>query len=947
MSSLSKAQVETDGYMLAASVLDSFDPAAIQPFLLDESQSLDYDELLAKAVLTQVGPTAFEWRLSDEARKASLRILAKHDKLQQALAMNPGRRKNTYQKVFEQYIHGEAPSLDVQSLEQLQASLQAVRLLSDVVPEMPDESAVTALVRKQTFLQQFRVLADEHFFGRSNELLQLNEFVDALPVSGYSRLRRAVISFASDQLGMDSFVKTPPLMIQGPGGIGKSSLLAKFLIEHADRGVQNNLVFAYIDFDRSAIWPDEPLTVLADIAGQFASQASSNGADLLQLQQDINEELSRSEDYSVEYDSSESLGRASVAENRQLRYLQRFISLSKIVFPHGKKTTMLLVFDSFEEVTQRGKSHVLTLFRFLNDLQLAAPRLRIVLSGRGALRVQVGHKKLELRPVDPKTALAILDSYEITDQEILKCIIARVGGHPLSIRLAAQLVAIAKREAALNPDGAHWDQLFSSKLNARLDEGILFRRIVDHIDDPEVRKLINPGFVLRVLTPDLILYVLKDACNLAITSSDEAKDLFAKLAAYNSLVSQRSQWKLKHRSDVRGMILDALRRTQPDLCKQIWKAGVIYYEDKLRVSDRAEEMYCRLMLSEPPDELNRRWRPGIEKLLINSHDEMPKASADFLQYKLISGGTALADAAHFPADALAMRQAEEMKYLLSRGDARAALAVPDSPLQVGDDPLHPHYALTARVYAQMGEFDVAFQMAYSGLELLDRGFHTETSNYLDLLLLAAQMCLEWHRSGRDASMRSFASEAMSADQLWRWFRAVPRGRATRYRRLRVAVYVLDLIKLDINQSHPAVGLGKLEMQCVATVLHLIRKINSFEDEINGLFILRMFALLAFDLPARTELRTLLALEPVRRALVDGFVEQIGKGIQQVAAQLDISGSRASDLFRYVTGQESTSMLRTTLESGEYSDADFQIVAQAIAFEFALRDSNRRAASTVF
>jgi hypothetical protein len=936
-----KSRDDMDAYILAASVLDSFDPETIQPFPVNGPDGGDYDALLSKAVLTQLGPTAFEWRLGDELRRSGLRILGESGLLRQALDANPGRRRNIYQTIFEQYVDGLAPSLETQSMEQLQASLQAVQLLSGVVPAIPEEETVAALVRKQAFLQQFRVLADDHFFGRVNELQQLDAFVDAKPVSGLRRLRRAAASFVSEQFGMESFVKTPPLMIHGPGGIGKSSLLAKFLIDHADLGAQNSLVFAYIDFDRGAIWPDEPLTVLADIAGQLASQAGSDGAGLLRLQQDINAELSHSEDYSAEYDSSETLASASVAEDRSQRYLQLFTELSLAAFPNVRKTTLLLVFDSFEEVTQRGESHAFILFRFLNQLQLALPRLRTVLSGRGSLRLRVEHQKLELRPVDPKTALAILDSYGIANREILTRILARVGGHPLSIRLAAQLAALMQREMALTGDDG-WDQLFSSKLDARLDEGVLFRRIVAHIDDTEVRKLISPGFALRLLTPEVILHVLKDACHLEVDSLDQARDLFTRLATHNSLVSQRSQWQLKHRADVRGMILDGLRRTQPDLCKRIWQAGVRYYEGKSGVSHRAEEMYCRLMLAEPIERMEQRWLPGIEKLLSNASDELPNESAEFLRYKLISEGRTTLRDADFSQDALAMRQAEEMKYLLSRGDAKAALGVSDAVLTSGDHPFHPHYALTARAYAQMGEFEKAFDMARSGLETLDREFHTETSNYLDLLLLAAQMSLEWRRTGRESSGGLRDGAVMSTDQLWRWCRAVPRGRATRYRRLRVAVYVLDLVRLDKAPDDHDGGFAKLEAQCVATIRHLLRKLHSFEDEINGLFILRTFALLASEPPVATELRTLLALDPVRGALADGFADRIGKSL----ARYGPSGGGAG-LLGYVSGPESALMLRATLDSGEYADAEFQVLAQALAAEFARRDSSRHAAPALF
>jgi len=932
-----KHEADTDAYLLAASVLDSFDPALIAPFRFKETQSSDYDALLAKAVLTQLGPTAFEWRMSDDVRKAGLRILASQGLLREALSVNPGRTKSIYQAVFEQYIVGGAPPLNLQSIEQLQASLQAVRLLAGVLPNLPEERDIAALVRKQTFLQQFRLLADAHFFGRTDELRKLEEFVDARPVSGLRHMRRSVYEFVSRNLGMDSFVKAPPLLIKGPGGIGKSSLLAKFLIQHADSGAKDGLVFAYIDFDRAGIWPDEPLTVLAELAGQFANQAGQYCEHLLQLQTDINEALSRSADYSVEYDSSESLGSASVAQQRQKHYLSRFADLSERAFVRGRRTTMLLVFDSFEEVTQRGESHVITLFGFLNEIQLAMPRLRSVLSGRGALRLQVDHIPLELRPIKGNTTMEILRSYDIADPDILECIVERVSGHPLSIRLAAQLVVMSERDATLDPSLATWKERFFSKLDERLDEGIIFRRIIAHIDDPELRKLVSPGFVLRLITPELILYVLKEPCGLKVDSIVDARNLFLRLAQYNSLVSQRSSWRLKHRADVRGMILEGLLRTDPDLCRQIWQRGAVHFSHQLDVSNRAEEMYCRLMLSDSPDEMNQSWMPGMENLLSSSQDELPAESAEFLQYKLLTGDRSVHELPKFSSAAHVLREAEEMKFLLSRGDADGALKVPKRLPQPGENPLDPLYVLTARAYAQLRQFDRAFEMAYQALELVSGRAQTDTNNNLDLLLLAMQISLEWRGPGR----RSAGGSTFSPDKVWHWFQEIPRGPLTRYRRLRVAMYMIELIRLESEGDVHLGGRTGLEADCVVYALGLLDKTNSFHREINGLFMLKTYGLLAAEQPGRFALRTLLMLYQVRNTLAGGFAQALNKRLKDVMGRRKVHSSRADQLLAYLGKDVSGASRRAVLEGSEFSNLDFQVLADAVALEFAERDRSRR------
>ena len=48
----------------------------------------------------------------------------------------------------------------------------------------------------------------------------------------------------------------------------------------------------------------------------------------------------------------------------------------------GQNQTLMLVLDTFEEAQYRSRVFVKALFDFLEELQLIAPRLRTVISGR-------------------------------------------------------------------------------------------------------------------------------------------------------------------------------------------------------------------------------------------------------------------------------------------------------------------------------------------------------------------------------------------------------------------------------------------------------------------------------------------------------------------------------------------------------------------------------------
>ena len=61
-------------------------------------------------------------------------------------------------------------------------------------------------------------------------------------------------------------------MIHGPGGRGKSALVSRFILEHATLPDTQKFPWAYLDFDRPSIQPEEPLTLLLEAVRQLGIQ---------------------------------------------------------------------------------------------------------------------------------------------------------------------------------------------------------------------------------------------------------------------------------------------------------------------------------------------------------------------------------------------------------------------------------------------------------------------------------------------------------------------------------------------------------------------------------------------------------------------------------------------------------------------------------------------------
>ena len=110
-----------------------------------------------------------------------------------------------------------------------------------------------------------RTLVADGFFGRARELAEMAEYAELVLVAGHlaragRRLRRIL-----------KISNKPPLMIFGPGGAGKSTLVAKFVLDYVDAAGARRFPFAYLSFDRPDLNIEQPLTLLEEAARQMAA----------------------------------------------------------------------------------------------------------------------------------------------------------------------------------------------------------------------------------------------------------------------------------------------------------------------------------------------------------------------------------------------------------------------------------------------------------------------------------------------------------------------------------------------------------------------------------------------------------------------------------------------------------------------------------------------------
>lgn len=607
-----------------AAVLSSFRPDDLRKLAPDAE---GFETLLSDSAPLDTGDTPGHWTLLPALRAS---VIARMAPGQLSVAVIAARKIAADDDPLLEALHvllRPQNSIHELTIPNLAAIAPIVPALPTILSWAPSADDVERRLEFLRLLQPFERLVGTHFAGRKAELQQLSDYVGVLPAgSTYEAISRMV------------FTRKAPLLLYGAGGVGKSTLVAKFILMHATLPEAKRFPFAYLDFDRPALLASEPATILVEAVRQIGLQypVAFNAAQRLRAA--WNEKLQESGRRRGPI--RKTAGSADrTTRKRVLEEFVRFLGTLDVV-----RGPLLLVLDTFEEVQHRSDVYVGELMKFLDELGHAVPRLRTILSGRADVPGIHVDSKLPLPDFDSAAAVGFLLQRGVTDPVVANAIVKQVGGNPLTLHLAA---AVAAGEGATK-DGISDLETHSAfgliRVKKRHIQGQLFQRILNHIHDEDVVKIAHPGLVLRRVTADLIQKVLAKPCGIDVPTEERANELFAKLRKEVALVSPAGEGVLEHRADVRRLMLDSLRETRPRETREIDELAAGYYAQQPGVIPRAEEIYHRLMLGDPHQEIDALFLDGVEDYLRGAIDEVPAPEKAFLAEKL---GVAL------PADAKA------------------------------------------------------------------------------------------------------------------------------------------------------------------------------------------------------------------------------------------------------------------------------------------------------
>jgi hypothetical protein len=580
---LGKAELEDrQAYRHAAAVLASIDDiSSLKPLGSGGSSYSAADLLGDDLVPVRAKRLGGKVMLSVDVRHQALSELAARDAFVFALAANPAERSGPIQAQFESYLIGKAKPVEQQTLLELEDTLQALLWLDGIPIEHPSLDEVRRRLDLLRMLAPFESLAgDEVFRGRRRELDFLRRYVGVIaPAALLSRLARSTLDWIKPR-------EQPALSVFGPGGVGKSALVARFMLEHDRLPEEARIPFAYLDFDRPTLDITRPLTLCLEMIRQLHLQFPTQGnfGPLFAFVTKKVDEVLDSDQLNAAYSVLADL--LGIIESK--------------LGPRPYVVTL----DTFEEVQYRLGGSVFPFWDMLVRLQKQRPFLRVVISGRAPVtNLRLAGRppnSLEIGSLDTPAAIAFLQALGITNADVAEKIVEQVGAVPLSLKLAASLIKREGKDADsvrnLTGSSRFW---FSA--SDEMIQGQLFERILSHIHNPQVERLAHPGLVMRRITPDVILNILNEPCSLAITTAQEAQSLFNELRNETALVmvnQDEDAEELVHRPELRRIMLKLLVQKSPAQVRDIHQRAVEWYSSRSGLRARAEELYHRLQLGE-------------------------------------------------------------------------------------------------------------------------------------------------------------------------------------------------------------------------------------------------------------------------------------------------------------------------------------------------------------
>jgi len=587
-----------------AAVLGWFKPGNLVPLT---DRRLRQRVLSGLVVQSEVRPEDGVWRLDMAPRREELAALAKDSQAAaRALRETRAETMDPESHLLRRVVQGK-PLRTARIPGAHTASVRQVAEWTDgIFANAPRPAEVRGLQARQALKESLGVLL-HRFRGRESELKALHRFVAHAPAT---------------------LATLPILAVSGIGGVGKSTLLARFTQGLLERPERSRPAVVLIDFDRPRFASGDPVALTFELTRQVAAWFPAIAEPLRQLRHDVRKNLLSAD--LASRSQMETFGHEAVARStsEMSHMLRGILDRAKVGVAGGRPLVVIL--DTFEVLQgsraersdgvpqasgHAGFRGVDAVAEWADDLfsRSGLRGLKLLVAGRAPIAEdptfgpQLTQPEIVLRGLDHPSATALLRDHGLsaTDAALVMEAVsdpADGSGNPLILRLAARLV----KAGTVRPAALRKARLGEGKaLDQELVQGVLYRRILDHIGDTEKNKalavLAHPGLVLRRVTPHLIEKVLIPLTDLRTCKGIDPRALFERLRREIWLVRESGPDTVTHRTDLRRTMLRLIDADTRGQARRIHRAAARYY---LRGQDphlspelaAGEAFYHRLML---------------------------------------------------------------------------------------------------------------------------------------------------------------------------------------------------------------------------------------------------------------------------------------------------------------------------------------------------------------
>lgn len=683
--------------LVEAAVVNTFLPQDLAPDAVQSQERSHAENVVLNFAETSRTPDGkLQWSLNNETRAEVIKATINTSSLRHAIDRTSGVFHDPGSEALRKCL-SEEPVTENLDLNSLEATRTAVSLLSRLLPDLPNLANldIQSLDREIEYRRLLRVFERmigrrpkpdgtkpiERFYGRDNEIEALRDYVGVVPAETVrSRFRRGINWLTRKISGRAPFV------LWGVGGVGKTTLVSKFMLEHAEAAV-GRFPFSYLDFDRNTISARRPSGLLMEMCQQVGAQFDK----LTQPMADLRlrtASLARTFDVTTDYESTSNLT-SYTQEFRKL--IDDFLSHEESTFEWARP--FLLVFDTFE-VVQYSTDDVINLEEFVSSFSYSQEnrlwnRLRLIISGRNPVEMFLGAvESRELGALDESGSRAMLIDLasdakkHISEGEAQELVAAvakatgeKTGGvQPLRLKLIGNLFETEE------DDGPTIVRSLLDELRKPLEpgglaasvliDGILVRRVLAHVRDDRVKTLADPGLVVRRITPEVIKEVMTRATTDPSVNEPEGTDgepsppwvvddleaqrIFDEFGKEGTLVEPDDIFPyadspirgLRHRGDVRRQMLPLIRLRRPNRFGLVHRLAFDYFSRDVEAKKRdggnempsaAEAIYHGLWLNHPLKEIDALWSdaPGFDPRI--DADEFEKRSPANIYIRAKSG----------------------------------------------------------------------------------------------------------------------------------------------------------------------------------------------------------------------------------------------------------------------------------------------------------------------